>query len=130
MKGTSLDLANMLRSPLRGELLAPTPARIAIEEMQALNLDAEVIAPEHADFQDDLVAQFRAPPTSGDHLRMPPPKNLTGQQISRSMMNVLAGGELGSNNPDAAIAEAKMRRVLEVLDSAQRAIRQSSSSRA
>lgn len=126
----SFDLSNLLRSPLDPQVAAASPARIAVEEMQALSLDAEVIAPEHSELAEHLVAQFRAPPMTGDHLRVPPPRNLTGQQISRSVVRMLAHEPAGASSPEAAIAEAKMRRVLEALDATQRAIRQNVSAKA
>lgn len=112
------------------QLPASSPARIAIEELHVLSLDADLVAPpEAAALVEHLVGEFRAAPTTGDHLRMPPPKNLTGPQIRASLTRVLGTEARGAPTADAAIAEAKMRRVLQALDLAHRMIQTNAQTR-
>jgi hypothetical protein len=131
LKKAGLDLASALQSPVRGrELPASSPARIEIDELKVLSLDGDLIAPpEAAGLAEHLVGQYRAAPTTGDHLRIPPPKNLTGPQIRASLTRVLCSEARGAPTPEAAIAEAKMRRVLQALDIAHQMIQTNAQAR-
>lgn len=99
------------------------PAQVPSDELQVLSLDGDEIAPpEAAGLADHWVGEYRATPANGDRLRLAAPKNLTGAQIRGSLLRVLSSEARGAATPEAAIAEAKMRRVLEAIDVAHRMI--------
>jgi hypothetical protein len=75
----------------------------AIDALRVLQLRRDVIAPpEAAGLVDALVDRFHAPPTSGDHLRLPPPPTSAGPELRASIARFLDVAD----EPVAAPAEA------------------------
>lgn len=100
------------------EISTPESAgRMAIDELEILRLDVDLVAPpEAAALAEPLVETFQAPPTSGDHLRLPQPTRFSAQQLRGAVDRVLAADTSGAaRSPDAVVKEAKMRRVLGAL---------------
>src|SRR5262245_28274890 len=65
-------------------------ATVQIAELEALRHDADLFAPEAAGLAEPLVNDYRAVPSSGDHLRLPPCSNKTAAQIARSLDRFLS----------------------------------------
>lgn len=100
------------------ELGTPESAgRMAIDELEILRLDVDLIAPpEAAELGESLVDTFQAPPTSGDHLRLPQPPRSSAERLRGAVDRMLAVDTSGAaRSQDAVVKEAKMRRVLNAL---------------
>src|SRR5262249_13792256 len=90
-------------------------ANVQIGELEALRLDAGLHAPRAAGLAEPLVSDYRAIPTSGDHLRLPLSTNKTGPQLRRSIDRFLATPMTPSASEEVATAIGKLHRLLGAL---------------
>jgi hypothetical protein len=115
MARLSLDTEDRLPAPGASPgALKRTDAHLAIQELQVLRADLDLVAPpEAAALAEPLVELFRGQLTSGDHLRLPMPAQHDAAGIRGAMSRILevdASALVASK--EAITKEARMRTLL------------------
>ncbi|MCK6551581.1 hypothetical protein L6R52_37460 [Myxococcota bacterium] len=97
------DLAPSTERPTKAVIDHLARGQPAVEALRVLQLRRDVVAPpEAAGLVESLVDRFHAAPTSGDHLRLPPPPSSRGPELRASVSRFLDVAE----EPVAAPVEA------------------------
>jgi hypothetical protein len=129
MARLSLDTSDRLGDAAPPLATRRADAHLAIQELQVLRADLDVVAPpEAAELAEPLVDLFRGQLTSGDHLRLPPPSQHDAAGIRAAMSRVLevdAGAVVASR--DAITKEARMRTLLRGIQTAVQNIQRNAS---
>src|SRR5262245_38305697 len=88
----------------------------AVQALDALRLDLDLERPEPDQLTGPLARSLGASSSSGDHLRIAEPPEYAGHEMAAALARILSTDvSTGISSSEAAVKEAKMRRVLEAL---------------
>lgn len=122
-----------LRTALGGRSQPAVDVRetqVALAELAALRLDADLVSPEHAALAEPQVAAYQARATRGDQLRLAPSARSSELKVQAAIDHLLASPALSAASPEAAQADAALRSVLVAVRDARLAIRSPHQARA
>lgn len=97
--------------------------QVALAELAALRLDADLVSPERAARTEPYVAAYQARATRGDQLRLAPQARCSELKVQRAIDQLLASPALISPAPELAQADAALRSVLAAVRDARQEIR-------
>ena len=108
-------LKGMWASP--GRVAVGVERQPVVDELEAMRLDLDLLSPEdgHA-LVGPMVERLQQRPSLGDELRLPPPPEMAAIELNQALQNVVSTKvDRPVMDGEAAVAELRMRRVLEAL---------------
>lgn len=97
--------------------------QVALAELAALRLDADLVSPERVAQTEPYVAAYQARATRGDQLRLAPQARISELKVQAAIDHLLASPSLITHSPEAAQADAALRSILAAMRDARQAIR-------